>query len=78
MAVLLVIPRADDAFIVGEDWLLVGKEGLRVAPWWLSERHPASCSAGNALQRFADLAREKGLGGRTLRVGLERRDGRDT
>ena len=42
MAVLLVIPRSDDAFVVGEDWLLVGKEGLGVAPWWLSERHPTS------------------------------------
>ncbi len=69
MTVLLVIPRADDAFIVGEEFLLVGKGGVGVAPWWLTERHPTSRPAPNALQRFVDLAREKGLD--RARIGIE-------
>ena len=69
MIALVVIPRVDAAFIVGEDWLIAGAEELGVAPRWLGERHPTKRPGRNAVQRVADLLREKGFD--RGRIGVE-------
>ena len=68
---LLVIPRVDDAFIVGDDRLVAGAVELGVAPWWLTERHRTKWPGRNAMQRATELLKEKGF--ERGRIGIEQK-----
>ena len=69
MVAVLVIPREQDAFIVGEHSSWAGSPEFGVAPWWLSERHSSGRPGVKALERTVELIREKGLD--KGRIGVE-------
>ena len=69
MTAVLVVPRADEAFIVGEHSSWAGSPDFGVAPWWLAERHSSGRPGTQALERTAELVREKGLD--KGRIGIE-------
>jgi Xaa-Pro aminopeptidase len=58
---VLVIPRADEAFIAGEHTAVAGSPELGVAPWWLAERYDGGRPGREALHRTVELLKQKGL-----------------
>ena len=66
---VLVIPREDEAFIVGGHTPVAGHPETGTAPWWLAERHAGGRPGAEALERTVALFREKGLD--KGRIGFE-------
>jgi len=66
---ILVIPRADDAFIAGGHVPVAGHPESGVAPWWLAERHSGGRPGRDALVQTVNILKKKGLD--KGRIGIE-------